>query len=188
MAKDRREGRRLRRAAGWGLLLALTVGLASAADEAINWERASELFQKSNQGQTLRAPNRTPRGRDGADLVAGQEARATRIGDQCVKPERHRHATKDARPCGLRLGPFRRRRTASKLLAVPDPSTSPSPLLAAARPEAQRGSRGVLLEALRTAGRARVHWASPGTEDCVRRLPLVEPPCGTLHCIPARQP
>jgi hypothetical protein len=107
----------------------------------------------------LRASNRTPRGRDGADLVAGQEARATRIGDQaysavaataaakagCAKPERRRHATRDARPCGLRLGPSS---AASRLLAVPDPSTSLSPLLAATRPEAQRGSRGVLLEAL----------------------------------------
>jgi len=67
----------------------------------------------------------------------------------CAKPERHRHAARDARPCGLRLGPFRRRRTASGLLAVLGPGTSPSPLLAATRPEAQRGSRGVLLGALR---------------------------------------
>jgi len=85
----------------------------------------------------LRAPDRTPRGRDGADLVAGQEARATRIGDQCAKPERHRHTTKDARPCGLRLGP----------------SSAASRLLAATRPEAQRGSRGVLSGALGIAPR-----------------------------------
>ena len=68
------------------------------------------------------------------------------MGGQCAKPERHRHATKDARPCGLHLGPLS---AASRLLAVPDPSTSPSPLLAATRPEAQRGSREVLLEALK---------------------------------------
>ena len=94
----------------------------------------------------LRASNRTPRGRDGADLVAGQGATAKRMGDQCAKPERHRHATRDARPSGLRLGPSS---AASRLLAVPDPGTSPSPLLSATRPEAQRGSRGALLEALR---------------------------------------
>jgi Xaa-Pro aminopeptidase len=94
--------------------------------------------------QELGASDRTPRGRDGGNLVAGQEARATRIGDQCAKPERHRHATRDARPSRLRLGPSS---AASRLLAVPDPSTSPSPLLAATRPEAQRGSRGVLSEA-----------------------------------------
>jgi len=128
----------------------------------------------------FRASNKTPRGRDGADLVAGQGARARRMGDQaysavaaaaaakagCAKPERHRHATKDARPCGLRLGPSS---AVSRLLAVPDPSTSPSPLLSATRPfdrlmalsevegpEAQRGSRGVLLEALRAACSRRV--------------------------------
>lgn len=93
----------------------------------------------------LGASNKMPRGRDGADSAAGQGARARRIGDQCVKPERRWHAAKAARPVGLRLGLAP---AAQSRLAVPDPGTASSPLLASIQPEAQRGSRGILLEAL----------------------------------------
>jgi hypothetical protein len=85
-----------------------------------------------------------PRGRDGADLAAGQEARARRIGDQCDKPERHWGAAKDARPFGLRLGLTS---AAQRRLTVPDSGTASSPLLAPIQPEARRGSRGILIEA-----------------------------------------
>ena len=55
MEKRRREARWLRGVPAFGLLLALMVGLASAAQEAINWERAQELLRKSDQGQKLTA-------------------------------------------------------------------------------------------------------------------------------------
>ena len=55
---------------------------------------------------------------------------------------------KAARPFGLRL---RLSSTAQSRLAVPDPGTALSPLLAPIQPEAQRGSRGILLETLKCA-------------------------------------
>lgn len=53
--RDRREVGWLRAVPAWGLLLALMLGLASAAEDAINWERARQLFRKSTQGQELTA-------------------------------------------------------------------------------------------------------------------------------------
>jgi len=95
----------------------------------------------------LRASNRMTHGRDGADFAAGQGASdAGALGVRCAKPARRRNAAKDARPFGLRLKPAS---SVSGLLAVPDPGTGSEPFLASIRPEAQRGSRGILLEALR---------------------------------------
>jgi hypothetical protein len=113
-----------------------------------------------------------PRGRDGVYFAAGQGAWATahkgpdahNLRDTGMQP-------KTPRPFGLRLGlasavrqahrpePFglelraerQRRGAASGLLTVPDPGTASSPFLASIWPEAQRGSRGILLEALSAA-------------------------------------
>lgn len=55
MEKRRRKTRWLRGVPACGLLLALMVGLASAAEEPINWERAQELLRRSDQGRKLTA-------------------------------------------------------------------------------------------------------------------------------------
>jgi len=93
-----------------------------------------------------------PRGRDGADSAAGQEARARRIGDQCVKPERRGHAADAARPFGSA--------TPSRS-AVPGRGTGSPPLPASIQPEAQRGSRGMLSGVL---GRRRGTTSSSATK------------------------
>jgi len=100
------------------------------------------------------------RGRDGVDFAAGQRARATAHKEsEPTPPKQLRLRRPDApslsdtgmqpktpRPFGLRLGPAS---AASGRLTVPDPGTASSPFLASIRPEAQRGSRGILSEALR---------------------------------------
>ena len=90
-----------------------------------------------------------PRGRDGVYFAAGQGAWATahkgsdahNLRDTGMQP-------KTPRPFGSRLGLAS---AASGLLTVADPGTASSPFLASIWPEAQRGSRGILLEALSAA-------------------------------------
>ena len=69
---------------------------------------------------------------------------------------------------------------------MPDPSTSPSPLLAAIRPEAQRGSRGVLLGAL-SAGMDGFRAWSGRNLRALERLssPRTEPNLGASEQLPA---
>ena len=109
--------------------------------------------QGSGQSEMLRASNKMTRGRDGVNFAAGRGAWATAhkgsdarsLSDTGMQP-------KTPRPSGLRLGPAS---AVSGRLAVPDPGTASSPFLASIRPEAQRGSRGILLEALRATQRPR---------------------------------
>ena len=90
------------------------------------------------------------RGRDGVYFAAGQGAWATaHKGSDAPSLRDTGMQAKTPRPSGLRLGPAS---AASGRLTVPDPGTASSPFLASIRPAAQRGSRGILLEALRLRG------------------------------------
>jgi len=123
--------------------------------------RAAGSVRRRQKGlrRALRASDRMTRGRDGVDWAAGQGAWATAHKEsEPTPPKQLRLRRPDApslrdtgmqpktpRPTGLRLGPAS---AASGRLTVPDPGTSSSPFLASIRPEAQRGSRGILSEAL----------------------------------------